>query len=121
MADVAPALALTDPFLDACPGEGSPRGCHSPSTVWSHPGDLPRDADGDADCWARLPSAPSIMQTEEGAREQRHLESSLFVDTCGGTPVLDRTVAATPWHVPERLAGMLGSPERCHVTVRVRM
>lgn len=47
--------ALTDPCLDACPGEGSPRGCHM---AQSHPGDFPGDVDGDADCWARLPRLP---------------------------------------------------------------
>lgn len=39
--DVAPAPALADPFLDTCPGEGSPQGCHSPPTARSRPGTCP--------------------------------------------------------------------------------
>lgn len=47
-----------DPSLDACPGEGSPRDCHSLSMAQSHPRDLPDDVDGDADCRACVPRLP---------------------------------------------------------------
>lgn len=76
---MAPAPALANPFLDPCSGER----CRSPSAARSHARELPRDADGDAGCWARPPNPLSITQAEEGAGERRDLESSLFVGTCG--------------------------------------
>lgn len=118
---MAPAPGSRRPLSGRLPQGGLPTGLSQllRSTVTSR--DIPRDANSDGDCWARLPSAASLTQAEEGARERRDLESSLFVDTCGGSPVLSRTVAAALWRVPERLAGMLGSPARCCVAARVRM
>ena len=81
---------LPTPFWTPALGKAPPGAVAAPP-AWSHPRALPRDADGAAECWASLPSAPCVTRAADGAWERRDLESSLFVATCGESPVLGRT------------------------------
>lgn len=114
--------AVTYPFLDACPREGSPRGCHSFSMAQSHPRDLPGDVDGDADCRAHLPKLPHAGQGGCPGAKGPGIKPVLIgvcVDVCVGvlcSAGQGRTAAVARWCVPERLMGMLRLPEQCHMT-----
>lgn len=109
--------ALADPCLDACHGEGSPRGCHM---AQSHPGDV----DGDADCWARLPRLPPTGGGGCPGVKGPGIKPVLIgvcvcVDVCVGalcSAGQGRMAAAALWRVPGRLVGMLGLPAGCHLT-----